>query len=337
MHPAMAAATSTAEGFNVITSPLPIKITTAPGKTVTTQLRIKNEGNNSEGIKVGLMKFGASGSQGVPDLFALTKADTYASWVTFSPSQFTAQPNVWYNIQMTIKVPVTASLGYYLAVTYSRTSQPGQPDATNLNGSAATLVLLNVQTPNEQRSSSLVDFSTDHKLYEYLPATFNITMKNTGNVYLAPTGNIFVLKGPKAVDTLDFNDAGGSILPGSNRVYHVTWSDGFPYYKERLVNGAPVTDSHGKPEETLDWDFTQLSKFRFGQYSARLLAVYNNGTNDVPIESTLTFWVVPWKLLIVTIVVIATIGFGVYSLIRSIVRKTRAGVSKVSSSRKHDG
>jgi hypothetical protein len=333
--PASAAtAVSSPEGFNVITSPLPIKITTEPGKTIQSELRIKNEGNDPETIKVGLMKFGASGSDGTPDLYSLTPTDTFVNWVTFSPSQFVAQPNVWDSIQMTIKVPASASLGYYLAVTYSRVAQPGEKDATNFNGAAATLVLLNVQTPNEKRSLQLTDFTTQHKLYEYLPATFNVKVHNSGNVYLSPVGNVFISRGNKPVDTLDFNDAGGSVLPNSNRVFTLNWSNGFPVYKEKLVNGDPVNDSHGHPEETLHWDFTQLSRFRFGHYTAKLLVVYDNGTNDVPQESTLSFWVLPWKLMIFGFVLLVLIGFGVFVFVRSVLRKTRAGVSKVKNARK---
>ncbi len=124
-------AVQAAEGFNVITSPLPIKIATQPGKTVDTELRIKNQSNLPEGIKVGLMKFGATGETGRPNLFDLTAKDTYASWVHFSPEKFVAQPNVWNTIKMTINVPPEAGLGYYLAVTFSPSNQPGGRDVTN--------------------------------------------------------------------------------------------------------------------------------------------------------------------------------------------------------------
>jgi len=315
------------EGFNVITSPLPIKITTAPGKTVTTQLRIKNQGDQPEGIKVGLMKFGATGNSGTPDLYELTPKDTYASWVHFSPQQFTAQPNIWNTVTMTIAVPASADLGYYLAVTFSPASQPGVPDSTELKGAAATLVLLDVKTPNEKRALQLVSFSTDHELYEYLPVNFTITVHDNGNIYLAPAGNIFVQRGQKTIETLDFNDAGGSVLPGSNRLFTVPWNDGFPVYKEKLVNDMPVPNKHDVPEESLHWNFAQASKFRIGKYNAKLLVVYNNGTDDVPLEATVSFWVLPWKLMLLLLAVLALIGFGIFTIAKSVVNKVR-GVGK---------
>jgi len=313
-----------AEGFNVLTSPLPIKITTEPGKTIQNKLRIKNLANQPQAIKVGLMKFGASGETGQPNLFDLTPKDKYASWVSFSPQQFVAQPNVWNTVTMTIKVPADAALGYYLAVTFSPARQATEK-GTNVKGSAATLVLLNVHSPNEKRSLDLLDFYTDHKLYEYLPANFKVRVKNTGNIYIPPVGNIFIMKGNKTVTTLDFNSAGGSVLPSSNRVFSLSWKDGFPYFKDRLVDGKPVTDKHGHLKQDLKWDFTKADKFRFGKYTAKLLIAYDDGKQDVPLESTLTFWVLPWKLMLLLLVLLLIIGFGVFNLLRSTFQRAKSG------------
>ncbi|HWB38848.1 MAG TPA: hypothetical protein VG604_01250 [Candidatus Saccharimonadales bacterium] len=312
-----ASAATPRAGFNIVTSPLPIKIQTAPGKTVTTELRLNNQGNQPERIKVGLMKFGATGETGQPDLFDLKPTDTYASWVHFSPAEFTAQPNVWTSVKMTINIPPGASLGYYLAVTFSRANQPGVKATTQLHGAVATLVLLDVHTANEKRDLQVASFSTDHGLYEYLPANFNVKLHNGGNIYLTGSGNIFVQRGGKTVDTLDFNSAGGSVLPNSNRVFKVAWNNGFPYFKQRIVNGKPVN------KYSLTWNFTKLNRFRIGHYTAKLLVVYDNGKTDVPLESTLSFWVLPWKLMLVGLVVLALIGYALFMLVRSIMGRGR--------------
>lgn len=316
------------EGFNILTSPLPIKLITEPNNTVTAELRVKNQGSEPETIKVGLMKFGATGEIGQPNLFDLTAKDTYAKWIHFEPSEFVAQPGVWVTVKMTINVPKDASLGYYLAVTFGRASQPGQK-GTNVKGAAATLVLLEVKTPNEKRDLKLLDFSTDHKLYEYLPTTFRVRVKNAGNIYLAPAGNIFIQRGSKPVTTIVFNEAGGSVLPASNRQYKVQWKSGFPLYVDRLVDGKPVYDKSGEAKQDLKWDFTKVNKFRFGHYNAKLLLVYFNGKNDIPLEATLGFWVIPWKIILVLLVVFGLIGFGIFTVLRSFFRKARSGTSKL--------
>jgi hypothetical protein len=322
------------EGFNVLTSPLPVKLVTQPGKTVTTDLRIKNLANKPQPIKVGLMKFGASGDTGQPNLFELTPKDTYASWVHFSPKEFVAQPNVWNTVTMTINVPPDAALGYYLAVTFSPSSVVGNKDATTFKGSTATLVLLDVSSGNEKRDLNLLDFSTDHKLYEYLPVNFNVKLRNTGNIYLPPSGNIFIMRGDTTIETLEFNAAGGSVLPQSNRIFKEPWKKGFPVFRDRLVDGKPVTDSNGGLKQDLKWDFTKANKFRFGKYTAKLLVVYDDGQKDVPLESVLTFWVIPWKLLVVFLLVLGLIGFGVFTLLRSSFRRAKQGTGKLRRARR---
>ena len=316
------------DGFNIVTSPLPIKLQTSPGKTVTTELRLNNQGSKPEQIKVGLMKFGATGDTGQPDLFDLAPSDTYASWVHFSPSEFTAQPNVWTSVKMTIDVPNDASLGYYLAVTFSRASQPNVKATAELKGAVATLVLLNVQTPNEQRDLGISSFTTDHGLYEYLPANFKVKLHNSGNIYVAGSGNIFIQRGGKTIATLDFNPAGGSVLPNSNRVFTIPWSDGFPYYKQRIVNGKPVN------KYDLQWNFSHIGKLRIGRYTAKVLVVYDNGKEDVPLEATLNFWVLPWKLMLVGLLILALIGFGLFTLSRSLLGRAKSGAKRIRRGKK---
>lgn len=315
-----------ADGFNIITSPLPIKLSTPPGKTVQTELRMKNQGTEPERIKVGLMKFAASGDTGEPDLFDLTTKDTYASWVNFSPAEFTAEPGVWKNVKMTIDVPPEASLGYYLAVTFSRASQTKDPKATSVRGAVATLVLLDARTGDEKRELKLVSFSATRGLYEYLPAEFKIKVRNSGNIYLAPVGNIFIQRGGKSVDTLNFNAAGGSVLPDSSRLFTVPWKNGFPAYQDRIVDGKPVPGGNGRPQQTIKWDFTKANTLRVGRYTAKLLVVYDNGKQDVPVQAEVSFWVIPWKMLLLLLVIVALIGFGIFTFVRTAIRKTKRGV-----------
>jgi hypothetical protein len=319
------AASSTTPGFNILTSPLPIKISTAPGKTVTTEIRFKNLNDKPEGVKVSLLRFGASGEEGQPDLFDLTSKDTVGSWVHFSPSAINAQPNVWNTVTMTINVPANADLGYYLAVTFSPTSSVNQPGAANLRGSAATLVLLNVNTGNEKRSLNIVQFTSTKGLYEYLPATFAIKLRNNGNIYIAPTGTLYLFKGNKQLTTINFNTSGASILPQTNRTLHIDWSDGFPLYKNKILDGKTVPDNHAIPKKDLNWDFTQVNKLRIGHYTAKIVVVYDDGKTDVPLESTVSFWVLPWKIMLLILLVVIAIGIGLFSFTRSLLRKARGG------------
>jgi len=315
-----------AKPLTLQTSPLPISLMADPGKSVSTDLRIKQNGSDTEKLKVSLMKFGAFGEEGKPQLLDRGPADTYFDWVRFDKTTFAAPPNVWQTVHMTINVPKSAAFGYYYAVVFSRVGDDvKQGDRTNsLSGATAVLVLLEARNPNAKRTLSLSSFATEHRVYEFLPAKFNVKLANTGNVHGAPQGDVFILKGKKQLATLSLNSGAGNILPGSKRIYPVEWKDGFPVYQQVIENGSVKLDKDGKQVRKLNWDWTQANKFRMGKYTAHLFAVYDDGSHDVPIEAELSFWVIPWRFLLALLAVLALVGFGVYSSVRGTVQ----GVSR---------
>ena len=57
------------------------------------------------------MKFNAYGEEGKPQLKDREAGDDYFDWVSFNKTIFKADPNVWQDIIMTIKVPSQKPLG----------------------------------------------------------------------------------------------------------------------------------------------------------------------------------------------------------------------------------
>ena len=302
--------------FNLTTSPLPIELLTLPGQVVSSNLRVQNSGTAPVKIKVSLLKFKASGTNGQPELLPRQAGDTFFDWVTFSRTSFTANPNVWETITMTVKPPLDAAFGYYYAVVFGQdTSGINLPVTTSkLTGAAATLVLLDVKTANEKKQVAVTSFTTDKKFYEYLPTSFNITVHNTGNVHVVPMGNIYISRDHKKnIAVIDVNPNLGNTLPQSSRIFTVTWSDGFPLYQKKTDNGQVISDKSGKPVMQLNYDFSKTNKLRFGKYYAHLTLIYDDGTRDVPIDAEVSFWVVPWKILPVIILAVIMILVGLYS------------------------
>lgn len=308
--------------LNLITSPLPINLTTDPGKTVSTDLRIKQAGGDTQRLKVSLMKFAAYGSEGKPKLVDRGPGDNYFDWVRFDKTQFDAPSNVWQTIHMTINVPKDAAFGYYYAVVFSREGDDArQPGNTNaINGGTAVLVLLDAKVPNAKRSLQLNSFTSEHRLYEFVPAKFQISFKNDGNVHMVPSGNVFISKGKAQVATLSINAERGNVLPKSNRLYNTTWADGYPHKEAVVEGGKTKIDANNKQVDHLVWSNGEgkdiTPHLRMGKYTAHLFAVYDNGQRDVPIESEISFWVIPWRFLLALLAVALLIGFGVYGLIR---------------------
>ncbi len=311
--------------LHLITSPLPILLTVKPGSTATTDLRIKNGGSHTERLKVDLLKFGAQGEEGQPALLDPEPGDEQFKWVSFSQNSFDAGPNEWKTIKMTVKVPKTAAFGYYYAVTFSRASKDPviKDQKTALRGATAVLVLMEAVSPNAKREMKLADFVSKKGLYEYLPAEFKVRVYNNGNVHLAPAGSIFITKGNKPIGTIPINKDHGNVLPKSYRFFESQWMDGFPHYAEDTANNQTVVDKKGRQKNRLVWNLADIGKIRFGKYSASLVMVYDDGKRDIPLEATVSFWVIPWRFLLVAGLVISLMLAGIWAIFRAIRPKRR--------------
>jgi hypothetical protein len=298
--------------------PLVVDLAANPGDTASTKLQVKQDDGQPEQLQVTLKKFTANGDSGQPLLADRAPGDDYFDWVHFDKTQFTAQSGVWQTINMTINLPKTAAFDYYYAVTFTRVGdnirQPGQTNA--IAGGTAILVLLEARSPNAKRTLQVASFTTDKKVYEFLPTTFYVKLADVGNVHAIPAGSIFLQHGSKQLDTLDLNPSLGNILPGTQRIYTVKWDNGWPHYANVTENDKIKLDKNGNPIQRLVWDIGQIGRIRIGHYTAHLLAIYDDGHRDVPIEATVSFWVIPWRFLLALFVLVGLVIGGLYMFFR---------------------
>jgi len=312
--------------LHLTTSPLPISLKAKPGETVETDLRVRSSGTETEHLKVGLMKFSAFGEEGKPNLKEREAGDNYFDWVKFSKTEFDAPPNEWQSIKMTIALPKDAAFGYYYAVTFSR-ANPKAPEVqseTAVRGGTATLVLLEADVPNAKREVSIEEFQVEKRTYEFLPARFNVKLKNSGNIHTAPTGTIFIKRGDKQVATVNVNDTKGNVLPASSRIFKSEWSEGFPAYRLKETDGNVIL-KNGQPTYDLEWDLSKLKHLRFGKYNATVVMVYDDGQRDVPLEATVSFWVIPWRLIVLVVAIPLVPALTVYLIMRHRFKRLKRG------------
>lgn len=312
-------------GLSLLTSPLPLLMKTTPGVPVTTDIKLRNTGTGAETLKVSLMKFEAYEDTGKPALMDPEPSDGFIKWVSFSEDTFTVAPGEWKTIQATVAPPKEAAFGYYYAFVFARANEnlSAEERRTALNGGTAVLGLLDVDVPGAKREVTIDKFTTK-KMYEFLPATFSITLKNGGNVHGAPRGNIFIDKGDeKDIALLEVNKEKGNILPSSKRTFEATWDEGFPKYVPKIVDGKEVKNSKGETEMELVWNWSDLSKIRFGHYTAKVLMIYDDGNRDIPLEGEVSFWVIPWRIIAVVLVVGVVILLGLRSVFGGLFRKNK--------------
>ena len=295
LAPAYAAAVPS--DFNLQVTPSPLVTTVKPGVKTQIELKVRNGGSGTENLKIEPRSFNFKSSTGQISLDD-TAPPGVAPWVSFSAPKFTVQPGQWFSQQIIFNVPKDAGFSYSFALVISRQSDPKPTNGGRLiKGSLAVFTLVNVDRPGAKSSLEVKDFTISKHLYEYLPATLSIHFKNNGNTIAQPYGNIFVQRtanSKKPLAVLPVNGSKSYILPGTERVITASWNDGFATYE-----AAPQPDGTSKNHLVLNW--SKFSHFRIGRYTAHLVAVYNDGQHDVPIEGTVSFWVIPWRAILLTL------------------------------------
>lgn len=314
--------------FALQVSPSPLVATVKPGVPSEFDLKIRNAGLADESLKIEPRSFTYDSTTGKIQLQDTT-LPIIAPWVSFSAPTFTVHPGEWYTQKVKINLPKDTGFSYSFALLINRVNAPTPTGSMNmLRGAVTVFALINVDRPGATRSLELTSASTSRNLYEYLPATVDIRLKNTGNTIAQPYGNVFVTRAgsSKTIATLSLNDTQAYILPGTERTFTASWNDGFPFYQ---------TDSNGNSTKTsLNWNFDHLSHFRIGRYTAKIVAVYNDGTRDVPITREVSFWVIPWKAILLILVVIAALVMLLSLYIR---RRTKKAVQRALRAAQKNG
>lgn len=312
-------------GSTITTSPVFLDLYGNPGQSTSTVLHVENNESNPIRINVKLEEFKAYGLNGQAQLYTPPNNTPSLSWVHFSTTSFVAEPNVWNSVTMTINLPKDASLGYYYGVIFAPQTLITTSTNAKVQGENAILILLDAHSKNANVQLAISSFKATQGLYQFLPATFDVNVKNMGNIFAVPQGNIYISRTPNGpvLASLPINSSGGNVLPGTTRQFQVSWNNGFPNYQTQRLDGQIITGSNGQPSTTLTWNLKNINEIRLGKYYAKLVLVYNNGVRDIPTSSILSFWVLPWILIVLILLGITVLGFGVWSFVHFIIRGFR--------------
>ncbi len=292
------ASAQTQSNYDVTVSPVFFDLNTNPGDNLSEKVRIRN--NTTSPIAIKLQVQGISGDLNGNLTLKEDKLNQAVEWIKFQDTKVVLKPLEWTEVPFTVNIPKEAAYGYYVAISFTqdKEAQPAKTGAT-ITGAAAVPILLNVRKAGAKSDAKILDFSITNYISEYLPTDFIIKVQNTGNVHVKPHGSIFI-SGPasKNIASLDVNPGLGSILPNSARIFQSSWSDGFIVNQPIVENGQPKLDKNGKQMTRLAFNWNKLTSFRFGKYTASLLLVFDNGARDVPLETTISFWIIPYKVII---------------------------------------
>jgi hypothetical protein len=200
-------------------------------------------------------------------------------------------------IPVTVSVPLDAEpRGYYGALIVSN-DPDNQEDGNTIEVQGKTKIISRIGSlfllkingeGKEEGSVENFRLTGPEKLfYEERPQGFEIAYKNTGNVHLVPYGTVTIKNiFGKVISTLPVDAY--FVLPDSIRYREVNWTEGFG----------------------------------LGRYTAHLSL--NKGYENQYENIDLSFWILPWKILLIGFISIAIIiGIIYYFLTRFELRKKR--------------
>jgi len=289
-------------------APPVVYLSADPGQSVKTQIFIRDISNGNLIVTGQVNDFVAGGTDGTPKILLDDKQGSSAyslkPWITSLPSLLLI-PHEIKTMTVTINVPKDASPGgHYGVVRFTSTppSLDGSASGVSLAASIGVLLLVtvsgNIKQGLEVQQFSAAKNNKTGSFFESGPVQFIEKFKNTGNVHLQPTGQISV------------TDMFGKKLAGVN------------------VNLPPANvlpDSTRQFTQALDKEIIGDKKL-FGRYTAKLVVTY--GTDKKTATSTLSFWVIPYKLILLVIILLVAIFFGLRFFIRRYNRRILAQAQK---------
>jgi len=306
-------------------SPVLIEHTLAPGESAEGKMWVINSSQTSQTYHSVIQKFVPVGELGQQKFLDENDVSGLPSWINIAKPQITINPRDKAEIDYTVTIPADAAPGGYYAAVFFADAPPAEDNNTSGSGITSKTGILFLVTVKGDiiESAELESFNIQSNFMNHLPAYYSIRVSNMGNAHIRPQGTIDirnVLGG--VVAQIPANPSESSVLPNSTRRLDAWW------YKSTNITGATGFINRLRDE----W-----RNFAFGRYTATLNVNYGSKHQMLPAE-VVTFWVFPWHLFLVLIVLIIA-GFIIVKIynkmvILSAVKKSKAHAESKKAKKK---
>ena len=270
----------TVPGFNIELSPGKINVSVEPGETFTQTFRIGNYSGSDRKLYIYVQDFTVINEEGTPTFFENKDLDEEArrfalsQWVKLPSETVDIENNKVAEIEATISVPEDAEAGGHYGAFFVQTETPESTGtAVGSVGRLVSLMLINVPGDVEE-NIIFTQVTTDKQIYweDNPEITLTTMLKNEGSVHGIPVGAFHVSGGYGAKSkSIIYNTSQGAVLPGA---------------PERRISESFTLDKKGSVVPPI------------GKFTIELVARY--GTNNLPLDTTLFFWMLPAKFIAVS-------------------------------------
>ncbi len=274
-----------AQSIGIRISPIKIDELVKPGEIIDKTLKVTNDSPSDKTFYVYLNDFEADGESGQAKLVQ-AGSDEYglSSWLTITNQGIDFAPGETKEIPFSLKVPDDAAPGGYNGAILVGTEAPKVKVESEDKGAAIstaqrTACLLLFQITGKTSEDAYVrEFTTDKEFYGTpFDVKFLLRINNIGNTHIKPQGTISIKNAfGKDAAIIRINEKGSSVLRNSIRKFEESWSGKLAFGRYKAILGLSYgvnTESGGQGKQTL-----------YGEK---------------------TFWIIPWKIIVPSILIIA--------------------------------
>jgi len=276
---AESASVNAAQGLEI--SPALVELNAEKGKTYNIQLTVTNVTSSDLAYSSSVDDFNSKDESGTPHILldsTLPATASIKSWVS-TLATFSLKAHKSQMVVAQVKIPNDAEPGgHYGVVRFSGHAPELEDSGVGLSASAGALVLIRVSGAITEQASVASFFTARNNnqssLFEQSPITFVARVKNEGNIHVKPVGSIELrdMFGG-LVSTMPINEEKSNVLPDSTRRFETTFN----------------------------------KNWMIGRYSASLTLGY--GTTGQALTATTSFWVIPYKVILVALLALVTLVF----------------------------
>ncbi|MGH7246351.1 MAG: hypothetical protein ACREGI_05480 [Candidatus Levyibacteriota bacterium] len=262
---------------NITIVPPSTETTVNPGDKTEGTLKFINDGPNALTVQVSIQDFVVENNKGTPVLLdpnTLNKKFSAASWIAVYPNYFTVPAHQQQILNYYIQIPSNARPGgHYAAVVYTPISNVAVKNSgASVQTVIGSLFAISVSGAIVEQASITKFFA--NAFQEYGPVSIQTQIKNFGDLHIKPLGDITV-----------YNMFGKQVAILRLPQYRIF------------------------PEVGRDYENIFGGKFMIGRYRATLLASYGVN-NNLPLTASIYFWVFPWKIAVVLVLIIIAVILG---------------------------
>ena len=293
-----------------------------PGGEITSKIRVLNETVETTTFYTSTANFNAKDEFGNPN-FLFEEKSGLADWIEINPGPIVLLPGERQDILFTVRVPNDADPGGHYAGIFFGSNLPqltGEGEGqVGIVSKLGMLLLLRV-SGDITIKSAIQEFHilNDQRFFTRLPVQFWYRLYNSGNLHVRPEGaveikNLLGITNAK----ITANPVEGAVLPDSIRRFETVWKKSEP----------PKIEYKNLFQNFFSQALGEYKNFAFGRYTAALKL---SNVPDSQMVEKISFWVFPWRFLLISIIVLAIVILLIINIIsrynRWIIKRARASL-----------